>query len=384
MDMVYISPKGLWLLNLATQKSELIVPQRLYGIVVGTRTRIAFFTNANDSQQYVVNLDTKKVTLIKGLPGRAHITSVNADETLVAGSVVEANAPDLIVYQARAIENAAEQLKAAREYPSLHPNDKDNVSVSIRMENEIRAKARAEASKARFAAHHGEQIFTQNLKTGKVQFIHQGSDWLSHIQFSPTDTELLMYAHEGPALELDRVWSIRADGSHNHLVHYRHEPNEIATHEFWSHDGKTIYYELQTKKGEDFSLAAVDVGSGNATAMHVTKAEASIHYNVSADGKLFCGDGNVISHGEVGVHGHRTLDRRWIELLRPAADGTLHSTRLAHLANNDYTKEEPNARFSPDGKSILFTSNMFGYNYVFMVDIAQSVENKSALSSAGR
>ena len=37
--------------------------------------------------------------------------------------------------------------------------------------------------------------------------------WIDHQQFSPTDPNLLLYAHEGTWHEVDRIWTIRTDGS---------------------------------------------------------------------------------------------------------------------------------------------------------------------------
>jgi oligogalacturonide lyase len=150
------------------------------------------------------------------------------------------------------------------------------------------------------------------------------------------------------------------------------------THEFWSHDGKTIWFDLQRTKGEEFAVGGYDLASGKETVYHLNKSEASVHYNVSFDGSVFCGDGNAMAHGEIGVNGHRTLNRKWIELLRPTSDGTFHSTRLASISDNDYAKTEPNARFSPDNKLVIFTSNMFGHNYVFAVEVGKTTTSSNA------
>ena len=66
---------------------------------------------------------------------------------------------------------------------------------------------------------------------------------------------------------------------------------EIFGHEFWSADGKTIWYDLQTPRGEDFWLAGYNVETGERTWYHLQRNEWSIHFNVTRDGKLFCGDG---------------------------------------------------------------------------------------------
>ena len=74
-------------------------------------------------------------------------------------------------------------------------------------------------------------------------------------------------------------------------IHTRTMAMEIFGHEFWSADGKTIWYDLQTPRGEDFWLAGYQVETGERTWYHLQRNEWSIHFNVSRDGTLFCGDG---------------------------------------------------------------------------------------------
>ena len=120
-----------------------------------------------------------------------------------------------------------------------------------------------------------------------------------------------MFCHEGPWHKVDRIWTIRTDGSEVKKIHTRTMAMEIFGHEFWSADGKTIWYDLQTPRGEDFWLAAYRVDTGERTWYHLQRDEWSIHFNVSRDGKLFCGDGG--DPGQVA----RAKDGQWIYLFRP-------------------------------------------------------------------
>ena len=81
---------------------------------------------------------------------------------------------------------------------------------------------------------------------------------------------------------------------------------EIAGHEFWSADGKTIWYDLQTPRGEVFWLAGYNVETGARTWYHLERNEWSIHFNVTRDGKLFCGDGG--DPGQVAHAPRRPMD----------------------------------------------------------------------------
>jgi oligogalacturonide lyase len=153
---------------------------------------------------------------------------------------------------------------------------------------------------------------------------------------------------------------------------------EIWGHEFWSHDGKTIWYDLQTPRGEVFWVAGANLETGERTWYHLERDEWSIHFNLTRDEKLFCGDGG--DPGQVA----RAQNGRWIYLFRPerlpnrgvedksfVRPGVFRSEKLVNMAKHDY-KLEPNVSFTPDEKWVVFRSNMFGATYAFAVEVASA------------
>lgn len=83
-------------------------------------------------------------------------------------------------------------------------------------------------------------------------------------------------------------------------------------------------------------------------------------------------------------------DGEWIELFHPEMlqvtginkpdfwqPGVFHSEHLVNMSKHNY-RLEPNVRFSPDAKMVIFTSNMFGPSYVFGVDVAKASEETTA------
>ncbi len=220
----------------------------------------------------------------------------------------------------------------------------------------------------RLAAHLPMVLFTVNAKTGAVNIIQHSTDWLNHLEFSPTDPTLLMFCHEGPWHKVDRIWTdAHRWHAYHQLVHKRTMAMEIAGHEFWSHDGKTIWYDLQTPRGEVFWVAGYNVETGERTWYHLQRNEWSIHFNVTRDGKLFCGDGG--DPGQVA----KAPDGEWIYLFRPemievagmlnekdfVQPGVFQAERLVNMSKHQY-RLEPNVSFTPDQKWIMFRSNMFG------------------------
>jgi oligogalacturonide lyase len=71
---------------------------------------------------------------------------------------------------------------------------------------------------------------------------------------------------------VDRIWTIRTDGTGKKLVHTRTMNNEIAGHEFFSPDGHTIWYDLQTPRGRS---SGWPVTTSAAASAHGTRSIAT-------------------------------------------------------------------------------------------------------------
>ena len=209
-----------------------------------------------------------------------------------------------------------------------------------------------------------DHLFTVDIETGALEKIHTENTWLGHIQFSTTDPDMLMFCHEGPWHKVDRIWHIDIKTGKVQKIHERTVDREIAGHEFWSWDGKRIWYDLQIPRGETFFLAGYALKNGKKTRYQMTRNEWSIHFNISPDQKWFCGDGG--NPTQVA----KAPDGMWIYLFKPKGK-KLKSERLVNMKHHDYSLE-PNVHFSPDGKWIIFRANFEGESQVYAVEIQKN------------
>ena len=294
------------------------------GEIVGVRSHSVYY-QVKDSV-YATNIDTYQTRLIFVFPAdfKATVVTLNADETLMAG--------------VRADDAEREIL---RQYP-----EKSQYFNRI------------------YEAHLPHVLFTINTQTGELKKIHTENDWTNHVQFSPTDPDLLMFCHEGPWHKVDRIWTIRLKTGEIRLMHKRTLDNEIAGHEFFSPDGKKIYFDWQRPRSENFYLGAVDVNTLEEKKYQMTRDEWSIHFTVSRDEKLYAGDGG--DAGQVA----KAKDGRWIYLFRPEGDHFV-SERLVNMKDQNY-KLEPNVHFSPDNKWVIFRANFEGKEEVYAVELKKS------------
>jgi oligogalacturonide lyase len=308
-------------------------------LVVGKKTRQAYYVVGETA--YVADLDTRAVRAIKTDPRLRSGSGfgLNADETVLAGSYVEdGGQPDTSPAAPASPASAAGN-------PLLIP------------------EAQEASLEARWLARRPMALYTLNVKSGEITTIYRSTDWLNHVQMSPTDPTLIMYCHEGPWHKVDRIWTIRTDGSHRQLMHARTMEMEIAGHEFFSADGRTVWYDLQTPKSKVFWLAGMEIATGQTTRYPVEREQWSVHFNQSPDGTMFAGDGG--GPNSVAAPGNG----QWIYLFRPT-NGKLSVERLVDLSKHNY-RLEPNVTFTPDGKRIVFRSNMHGDTHVYAVDVAK-------------
>lgn len=354
-DKLLIStPRGLETVDLTTRELKVVVPRRSYrlggssGIEMGRKSRQVYYSVRTREGTVVraTDVDTGETRSIVTLPLGASFNGVNADETLLFGAMRD-----------------------------FSPRDQ--------LQSRDRSRSRGRAPNTERLM----KLFTANVATAEIKTFHPAKAWLNHLQCSPTDPSFGLFCHEGTWHDVDRVWTVRFGSDDAKLMHDRQQQYEIAGHEFFSADGRWVWYDLQTPRADQFWLAGIHVKTGRRVRYRLAREEWSVHYNVSPNGKLFAGDGG----GPESVANQTPLPEKrrlnppengqWIYLFRPdskfteatvggepAKSGTMAAERLVDLSDHDYDLE-PNVRFTPDGKWIVFRSNMHGPRHVYMVRV---------------
>jgi oligogalacturonide lyase len=384
--LIFTAPSGIWTVHLETRALDQVVQGRVETLLCGFKSGDVYYIRRarrpggddggarpqgdvrrrpeegrrpgqgfrRGGEVFAANLETHAERRIAKLPdqfGGGNV-AINADETLICGVGVD---------------------PAGKADPRTPPDG--------RFEGRLIPGWSSGAARV---------LFTIDVASGETKVIHRSNDWLNHLQCSPADPGQILFCHEGPWHFVDRTWLIRTDGSGLTQVHPRTIDMEIEGHEFFSRDGKTVWYDLQTPRSLVFWLAGYEIATGKRTWYHLERNEWSVHYNVSPDGSLFAGDGGGPASVANMTPSHETLDPPgngpWIYLFRPklitmnglpenAAKqvkiGVFESERLVDMSQHDYGLE-PNVTFTPDGKWIVFRSNMHGPSHVYAVEIAKA------------
>ena len=368
--LIVNSPNGIQAVNLKTWSMHMVVPGKVTALFVAHKSRSIFFLKKEGSGDdegpsliYAADIDSGAVHQVAKIP-YGTISSINADDTLLLGSVTNGK----FQLQTGKPDARIEAQYAGEKRP-------DGTSYTFAEAKERRLDKRLEARIPM-------EIFTVSTGTGELHRVYGSTDWLNHLQFSPADPGLIMFCHEGPWHKVDRIWTIRTNGQDLTLIHKRMMNMEIAGHEFFSPDGAKIFYDLQTPRGRVFWLASYDLKTKKRTWRLLDRDEWSVHYNINRTGTLFSGDGG---DSEMVAH---APDGKWLYLFReqPIPDvADIHATnagelvtpavlaaeKLVNMAKHDY-RLEPNMTFTPDGKWLIFRSNMDGASEVYAVEVAKA------------
>ena len=309
---------------------------------------------------YAVNVDTKQQRLITN----AVSTTISCDESfgyvLLRGDAAIDPTGKTQPPAARPYVPQLQRMFPGKKLEDLTPDQQ----YSVQKEEGL---ARGTLSPSP-AAYTFINLKTGERKTGGYQYGNP-----DHQQFNPTRPDLLLYAHEGTWHEVDRTWTIRTDGTDMKLVHKRTMDMEINGHEWWSFDGKTVWFDLQTPRSEDFWIGGVNIITGKETRYHITRDTWGVHFNSSRDDTLFASDGGDPSQVSYATNG------MWINLFRVQPNGTVTSERLANMAKHNYVTGggrggvEPNCSITPDKKWVIFTGQFAsGQRHVYAVEVAKA------------
>ncbi|QTF09880.1 oligogalacturonate lyase [Brenneria izadpanahii] len=378
--MVVTTPAGIAVIDMRTRRNTLILPRPAAEILmVGRRTSRLWYIDEIDGQRVVCSLHllTGEMARHYRLTPSETVCALNADETLLLGSETAQNKAFNDVF-ASAVSDAAggnanpqgEWMVASEMY---HPHTGRPLTFAEQKEVHINQRLEQRLPMT---------LFVIDVASGMRRDVHHATDWLNHLQFSPADPNQILFCHEGPWHKVDRIWTIRTDGSALTKIHTRAMNMEIAGHEFFSADGNTIWYDLQTPRGEVFWLAGYELHSGRRQWYALDRDSWSVHFNISYDGKYFAGDGGdeeMVAHAKNG---------KWISLFVPEAipdvagisaanadsliaPGVLRRQRLVDMSAHDY-RLEPNLAFTPDGNYLVFRSNMHGEVHTYAVALNEA------------
>jgi len=206
---------------------------------------------------------------------------------------------------------------------------------------------------SRIAFLRDNNLFIKNIQSGKEEQITTDGKWNNIINGSPD----WVYEEE---FEFTQAYAWSPDG--NKLAYYRFDESQVKQYEMILYDSlyPTTYKYKYPKAGEDNSVVSIhvyDVKTGKTQIMDVGKEKDQYIPRIK-----WTEDPNVLSL--------QRMNRLQNKLELMLADATTGATKVIYTEKNKYYIEiTDNLIFLKDKKQFLITSDMDGYNHIYLYDL---------------
>lgn len=220
-----------------------------------------------------------------------------------------------------------------------------------------------------WAAKPESRLMLINTETGRAHAVFTENYWMGHVNTSPTQPHLLTFCHEGPWQKVDnRIWGCDTTTGKVWPIRPRKHDTEVVGHEYWHADGIHIGYHGHADKHTKF-FGRIRHDNTNAQEVAFPWETGHIHSNHF---NLIVADGQNDRANPV--------IRLWS--LNPQTN-TFNPPRILcqHRCSSHVQQVHVHPRFSPDGKTVVFTSDRTGYGQVYEVEVGD-LENLPLLPDA--
>jgi hypothetical protein len=193
--------------------------------------------------------------------------------------------------------------------------------------------------------------------------------WITHVQFSPLDRDLILYNHEWPSdCGIRRVWLW--DGKRHIRVRTedgRRSREDWTCHEMWTEDGQSVIYHGMYKGGPAY-VGKFDLDGKKITEIALPPNYRKYgHFTVGRRHRDWLVSDGYYTDGAPPAY----FGGDWLSVQRVNwNEGTMQWIPLCrHGSNWDSQDSHPHPIFSHDDSRVYFTSNKDGKRAVYSVQV---------------
>jgi oligogalacturonide lyase len=322
---------------------------------------------ANQSNLFRYDLDTGVITQLTDLDGPARPTGCfsaanNCHYFIWQNKMYELNVETL---EERIIYETPEGMNArGRANPTA-----DGKYICTGLIEDIEEEAPAISfAYSRFREFFHAKPFSQIARieaaTGSVEIIHEDRCYIGHINTSPKNPDILTFCHEGPwNLVQQRIWGLNVQTGETWKIRPQDDGEFAIGHEYWFADGAHIGYHGRPRSGEgDHVFGRIKWDNSD----HVEDRFPfhSTHFH-SRDETLIVGDGTPGA-----VFTYQGKAQPFIQLFKWNGEQYVGPRILAyHRSTFNNQHAHPHPRFTPDGKYVLYSSDLTAYSNMYLVEV---------------
>jgi len=200
-------------------------------------------------------------------------------------------------------------------------------------------------------------ILRIDLDSGKSEVIREENCWIGHVNPSPTQQNILTFCHEGPWDLVDnRMWVLDTDTGKVQPLRPREKDGEMIGHEYWLQDGLHVAYQVHVpNEGDPVRTTYTGFIRYDGT----DRIEAKNGPMRSPDHVHSLDTNLIVCDAGKSIH----LIRRQGETFDRPRVLAMHHSSFYHQNSH------PHPGFTPDGKGVLYASDVSGYINIYLAEI---------------
>ena len=221
------------------------------------------------------------------------------------------------------------------------------------------------------------QIVRIDAATSEAEVIHEDKRFMGHVNTSPTLPDILTFCHVGPwNLIEQRIWGLNIQSGRTWKIRPQEGDYDIG-HEYWFADGVRIGYHGSSRSAGGQHVYG-HIRWDNGDWVEKQFPFPSLHFH-SLDETLIVGDGTAAST----VFSGNSNARPFIQLSKWDGQRYVGPKILAfHRSTFNDQHAHCHPRFTPDGKAVLYTSDLTGYANMYLVEVGDFEELPDLTSAA--
>jgi oligogalacturonide lyase len=226
-------------------------------------------------------------------------------------------------------------------------------SLSVSADGSIVAFAVVKKPKAEDVGQkYSSAIIMINTLTGYSHEVTREESYISHVIVNPVDTAKILYCHEGAwDTVAQRMWFVYSDDSGKCMLRPEEDPALRVGHEYWFKDGKHVGYQIGKQDKRKY-IGILDIASKQYKEYPYADDK---HTECNSNGTMFVGDG-MPKNPDISIY---TIEKDKLQ------------QKVLFRHNSTYTDEEqhPHPQFSPDDKSVFFTTDRDGQSNIYIIPL---------------
>jgi oligogalacturonide lyase len=204
------------------------------------------------------------------------------------------------------------------------------------------------------------QLVRIEIATGAMEILFEDRCYMRHENTSPTRPELMTFCHEGPWDQVDqRIWGMNILTGEVWKIRDQSVDNTQIGHEYWLADGEFIGYHGHLRSGRGAQIFG-RVKWDNSERYEAHFPFHSTHFH-SLNETVVVGDGTAAFSYQA---------QPFIQLFKWDGERYVGPKLLAyHRSTFNDQHAHPHPRFTPDGRAVLYTSDLTGYSNLYLVEV---------------